>query len=145
MLCPFTGPKMFWAGPNFLCQTKNLFTYILWQSQMFCARQKNDLHSVKFFLCRHKSFWRGTKCSQTLGLAQKIWTGTKHFGTCKRTRHYFHAGFFCNMQESQFQIIKAQSLVISRSAYKHWPLPITNCLKRKVHCINCSQINCISL
>ena len=25
--CPFTGPKMFWAGPNFLCQTKNLFTY----------------------------------------------------------------------------------------------------------------------
>ena len=23
---PFTGPKMFCAGPNFLCQTKNLFT-----------------------------------------------------------------------------------------------------------------------
>ena len=27
MPCPFTGPKMFWAGPKFLCQTKNLFTY----------------------------------------------------------------------------------------------------------------------
>ena len=27
MPCPFTGPKMFWAGPNFLRQTKNLFTY----------------------------------------------------------------------------------------------------------------------
>ena len=27
MPCPFTGPKMFWAGPNILCQTKNLFTY----------------------------------------------------------------------------------------------------------------------
>ena len=27
MPCLFTGPKMFWAGPNFLCQTKNLFTY----------------------------------------------------------------------------------------------------------------------
>ena len=27
MPCPFTGHKMFWAGPNFLCQTKNLFTY----------------------------------------------------------------------------------------------------------------------
>ena len=26
-LVPFTGPKMFCAGPNFLCQTKNLFTY----------------------------------------------------------------------------------------------------------------------
>ena len=24
---PFTGPKMFLAGPNFLCQTKYLFTY----------------------------------------------------------------------------------------------------------------------
>ena len=23
MPCPFTGPKMFWAGPNFLSQTKN--------------------------------------------------------------------------------------------------------------------------
>ena len=27
MPCPFTGPKMFCAGPNFWCQTKNLFTY----------------------------------------------------------------------------------------------------------------------
>ena len=27
MPCPFTGRKMFCAGPNFLCQTKNLFTY----------------------------------------------------------------------------------------------------------------------
>ena len=26
MPCHFTGPKMFWDGPNFLCQTKNLFT-----------------------------------------------------------------------------------------------------------------------
>ena len=27
MPCPFTGSKMFWAGPIFLCQIKNLFTY----------------------------------------------------------------------------------------------------------------------
>ena len=27
MPCPFTGPKMFCAGPKFLCQTTNLFTY----------------------------------------------------------------------------------------------------------------------
>ena len=26
MPCPFTGHKMFCAGPNFLCRTKNLFT-----------------------------------------------------------------------------------------------------------------------
>ena len=44
--CPFTGPKMFWAGPNFLHQTKKNI-YILWQSQTFSARQKDDLHSVK--------------------------------------------------------------------------------------------------
>ena len=31
-------------------------------------------------MCRHKSFWRGTKCSQIFGLAQKIWTGTKILG-----------------------------------------------------------------
>ena len=49
MPCPFTGPKMFLAGPNcpnfFLPYQK--FIYILWQSQTFCARQKDDLHSVK--------------------------------------------------------------------------------------------------
>jgi hypothetical protein len=72
MPCPFTGPKMFWARPNFLFQTKNLFTFcgshkhfvavanILWQSQTFYARKKDDLHSVKLvfvpaqkFLKRH--------------------------------------------------------------------------------------------
>ena len=52
MPCPFTDPKTFWADPNILHQTKNLFT--------FCARQKDDLHSVKVvfvlapkFLKRH--------------------------------------------------------------------------------------------
>ena len=30
------------------------FVYILWQSQTFCARQKDDLHSVKFgFVSAH--------------------------------------------------------------------------------------------
>ena len=48
MTCPFTGPKMFCAGPNSLCQAKNLF-YLLWQSQTFCAWQKDDLHSVELF------------------------------------------------------------------------------------------------
>ena len=28
MPCPFTSPKMFWAGPNFLCRVKNLFKYV---------------------------------------------------------------------------------------------------------------------
>ena len=57
-----TNALSFYRSQNFLRQTKNLFTYcgchkhfapdqkfiyILWQSQTFCARQKDDLHSVK--------------------------------------------------------------------------------------------------
>ena len=63
------------------------FIYILWWSQTFCARQKDDLHSVKLvlvpaqkFLKRHlmqSNFWAGSK---NLDLQ-------KHFGICKRTRH----------------------------------------------------------
>ena len=79
MPCPFTGPKNFGLD-QILCARPIFFFYILWQSQTFCAREN-------WFLCRHKSFWRGTKCSLIFGLAQKIWTSTKHFGTCKRTRH----------------------------------------------------------
>ena len=41
MICPFTGPKMFWAGPNFLNQTK-IFIYTLQQLKTFFARQKDD-------------------------------------------------------------------------------------------------------
>ena len=78
MSCPFTGLKMFWAGSNFLCETKNSFTLQVSkcyeQVQIFCARQKIHLHIVAVkkklcqtkrwfeysFLCQHKSFWRGT-------------------------------------------------------------------------------------
>ena len=86
MSCSFTGPKMFGAGPNFLCQTKNLSTYC-GSHKHFVPDKKMICIQKNWFLCRHKSFWRGTKCRQIFGLAQKIWTGTKHFGTCKRTRH----------------------------------------------------------
>ena len=59
MPCPFTCPKMSWAGPNFFVPDQK-FIHTLWQSQTFCARQKDDLHSVKLvfvpaqkFLKRH--------------------------------------------------------------------------------------------
>ena len=39
MPCPFTGLKMFWARPNFLCQTKNLLTY--------CGSHKNFVPDKK--------------------------------------------------------------------------------------------------
>ena len=49
MPCPFTGPKMFWAGPNVLGWTKffvpdQKFIYILWQSHKFCASKKNQFY-----------------------------------------------------------------------------------------------------
>ena len=117
MPCPFTCPKIFCAGPNFLSQTKNLtafsassktfvpaqksillnaiiflsgtkclwlpqyvnnflvwhkkfgpaqnilgpvkgqgISYKLWQSQTFCARQKDDLHSVKLIFVPAQKF-----------------------------------------------------------------------------------------
>ena len=39
LLCPFTGPEIFFAGPNFLCRTKNLFT--------FCASHKHFVTDKK--------------------------------------------------------------------------------------------------
>jgi hypothetical protein len=64
MLCPFTGPKMFWVGPiffarpeiylhivavtNILCQTKKLFAF---SKIGFCAGTKifeEALNAVKF-------------------------------------------------------------------------------------------------
>ena len=48
MPCPFTGPKMFWAGPNFLCQTKRWFAF---SKNLFCADTKvfeEALNAVNF-------------------------------------------------------------------------------------------------
>ena len=89
MPCPSTGPKFFCAGPNFLSQPKNLTAFSA-SHKHFVPDKKMICIQQNWFLCRHKSFWKGTKCSQIFGLAQKIWTGTKNFGTCKRTRHKFH-------------------------------------------------------
>ena len=37
--------------------TDQNFIYILWQSQTFCARQKDDLHSVKLGFCTSTKFF----------------------------------------------------------------------------------------
>jgi hypothetical protein len=41
MPCPFTGPKMFFAGPKFLSRPKNLFTH--------CASYKHFVLDKKLF------------------------------------------------------------------------------------------------
>ena len=82
---PFTGPKMFCASPNFLSQPRNLTAFSA-SSKTFVLAQKTILLNTNHILFRHKMFVTGTICKQILGLAQKIWTSTKHFGTGKRTR-----------------------------------------------------------
>ena len=36
----------------------------------FCARKKDDFHSVKMFFVPSQKFLKNTKCSQIFGLAQ---------------------------------------------------------------------------
>ena len=86
MLCPFTGPKMFCASPNFLSQPKNLTAFSA-SSKPFVPAQKPILLNAKHLFVWHKMFVTATICKQIFVLAQKIWTSPKHFGTCKRTRH----------------------------------------------------------
>ena len=80
MPCPFTGPKMFWPGPIFLCQTKHLFTYC-GSHKNFVPDKKDNLHSVKLVYVPAQNAVKFLGCLKNFG------TGTKHFGTCKRTRH----------------------------------------------------------
>ena len=72
MPSPFTGPKMFWAGPNFLGQTKNVFTY--------CGSHKHFVPDKKLFAFSKIIFCVGTKIFEEalntikfLGWLKKFW------------------------------------------------------------------------
>ena len=65
MLCPFTGPKMFWAGPNILRQTKRWFAF---SKIGFCSDTnvfEEAPNAVKFLGCLKK-----------FGPAHNIWLHT---------------------------------------------------------------------
>ena len=87
----FTGPKMFLANPIFLCQTKNLFTYlcIVAVTNILCQTKRWLAFSKIGFCGSTKVFEEALNAVKFLGWLKKIWTGTKHFGTCKRTRQKF--------------------------------------------------------
>ena len=55
MPCPFTGPKMFCAGPNILCQLKNLTAFSA-SSKTFVLAQKPILQNAKHLFVWHKTF-----------------------------------------------------------------------------------------
>ena len=58
MPCPFTGPKMFCAGPKFLSQPKN-FTAFSASSKTFMPAQKPILLNANHLFVWHKMFVTG--------------------------------------------------------------------------------------
>ena len=72
MPCPLTGPKMFWAGPNFLCQTKKLFRY--------CGSNKHFVPKKKWFAFSKIVFCAGTKVFEEALNAVKFLGWLKIFG-----------------------------------------------------------------
>ena len=81
-----TGPKMFWASPNVLCQTKNWIAFSATPKD-FVLVLKLNLLNINHLLFWHKRFVTGTICKSILFWQKKNWTSTNYFGTCKRTRH----------------------------------------------------------
>ena len=67
MPCPFTDSKMFWAGPNFLCHTKNLFT--------LCGSHKHFVQAKRWYEFSKIGFCAGTKVFEE---AHNYWVGSKN-------------------------------------------------------------------
>jgi hypothetical protein len=58
---PFTGRKMFCAGPNFMSQPKNLTVFSA-SSKTFLPKQKPILLNANHLFVWHKMFVTGTIC-----------------------------------------------------------------------------------
>ena len=56
MPCPFTGPKTFCAGPNFLSQLKHLTAFSA-SSKSFVPAKKQFYWMQIIFLCGTKFLW----------------------------------------------------------------------------------------
>ena len=82
-----------WGLSNYFASSFYRFQTILGCSKFwytFCASPTKHFVLCQKMIsiqCQHKYFLRGTECNQIFRLAQKIGAGTKHFGTCRKTRH----------------------------------------------------------
>ena len=126
MPCPFTGPKMFCAGPKILSQPKDLTA--------FCAGTKINFTECKSYFCLAQNICncQNMYLNNFFGLAQKSWTSPKHFGTCKRTGHYPAINGCSN---SQHATISATEIL---SPHKYFFCPLSNqifSIASKVLCI----------
>ena len=75
MPCPFTGPKTFFARPNFLCQPKNL-TACSASTTLLCQHKKQSYWMQIIFLSGTKFLWLPQNVNKSL-----IWH--KKFGTAQ--------------------------------------------------------------
>ena len=94
MPCPFTGPKMFCAGPNFLSQPKNLTAFSA-SSKSFVLAQKTILLNANHLFVWHKMFWLAQYVNTLLvrqkkfGPAQNILRPVKGQGITYYVKNYF--------------------------------------------------------
>ena len=93
------------------------------QSQISCARPKDDFHIVSSVFV---SAGGALKFNSIFGLTQNIWTGTKHFGSRKTTKHKSREGDLGDLgelYEKQSSAIKGFKcvigLVIGDFSYKY--------------------------
>ena len=107
MLCASTGPKMFWAGSNILCQIKS------WSA--FSATPKKFVPGLKLnanhLLVWHTLFGTGIKI---LGLAQyldKFWSDSKNLDYLAQTTLGPVEGQGISL------LLQTNILIISTSAY----------------------------
>ena len=77
MPCPFTGPKMFCAGPNFLTQPKNMTAFSA-SSKPFVPAQKPILLNANHIFVWHKTFVTGTICKKVLFLKKYFLSRSQH-------------------------------------------------------------------
>ena len=70
MPCPFTGPKMFYAGPNFLSQPKTLTAFSA-SSKTFMPAQKPILLNENHIFVWLKTFG---PAQHILGQGNSLWT-----------------------------------------------------------------------
>ena len=130
MPCPFSGLKMFCAGPNFFVPDQK-FIYILWQSQRFCAQQKDYLHSVKLVFMPAQIFLDAVKF---LGCLKNFWTAQKNLGPVKLAYSFmWKSGRVksCLNQKSCLTLFLSAMGGISPYMSVTWPSPVGIGLNRK--------------
>ena len=84
----------FYRSQNVLCRSKffvsdQKFIYILCQSQTFCARQKDDLHSVKLVFVPAQKFLKRHYMQSNFG------AGSKKFGPAQNICNALGPKMFC--------------------------------------------------